>query len=337
MEPADIPQCVELIARDPVLGPRYGPIIEYLPEVWSNHLQREENMTQVFFADEASNATICWCGMSAVVDDEFLGSMKTAPHFWIGPEMTRRIIAGESPILSEKELREANSNGGMNLLCWDNCIRAGHEANSELHRAGMSAFVEIHRGYRWKEIIANQPESPERLAFLLETGAFVWDANAGGYRSTLTEDPTDFIKRPHILGTTPEAERTLQRAWGGRWAGALFDYRAPKLGLNRSEQRLLKCAIGGETDECIAEKLDISLPTVKKLWVSAYRRVQDNLPQLLCGSLRPPEVAARGRGPEKRRRLLLYLRDNPEELRPYSRKLLVTASEPVSHGVISNR
>jgi hypothetical protein len=326
MEPTDIPECVDLIARDPVLGPRYGRMIEHLPEVWLSHLQREDTIAQVLLVGDGPNATICICGASAAVHDEFLRSMKTPPHFWIGPELTRRIVAGESPILSNKEFREANSTGGMNLLCWDNCIRPGYEACSELHRAVMAGFIEVHLGYRWKEIIANQPESPERLNFLLETGAYFWDSNAGAYTSRLPADAADIVSSPHILGTTPEAEGNLQRAWGGRSVGVLFGYHAPKLGLNRSEQRLLKCAIGGATDERLSETLNVSLPTVKKMWVSAYHRVQDNLPELLSAPPRP-EIAANGRGPEKRRRLLSYLREHPEELRPYSRKLLAKVKE----------
>ena len=327
MEPADIPQCVELIAENPILRPRYGRMIEHLPQAWLNQIQREDRFSTVLFTDDGPDGTVCFFGVASAVNDDFLRSMKTEPHFWIGPEMVRRIVAGESPILSTKEFRDANSNGGMNLLCWDNCIRPGYETCSELHRAVVSGFVEQHRGYRWKEIIANQPESPERLAFLLETGAFLWNPNIGAYTSKLEKGTTDFVGNPHILGTTPEAERTIQGAWGGRWVGALFDYQAPKLGLNRSEQRLLNRAFGRATDERIAENLGVSLPTVKKMWVSAYRRVENNLPELF-GDFPRLEIAANGRGPEKRRRLLLYLRDHPEELRPYSGKLLVKTAAP---------
>jgi hypothetical protein len=263
--------------------------------------------------------------MTAVVHDEFLRSMKTPPHFWVGPEMTRRFIAGESPFLSEKEVREGNSGGGLNLVCWDNCMLAGHEADKELQIAAMSCFLEIHRGFRWKEMIANQPESPERVAFLLNTGAFLWDADAGAYTRNSAVDPIDVVTKPHILGSTPEAERN-HPVWGARWVSALFDYHVPRLGLNRSEQRLLKCALRGATDERIAETLGVSLSTVKKLWVSVYRRVDDALPGLLSESSRP-KTAASGRGTEKRRGLLSYLREHPGELRPYSGRLLANASD----------
>lgn len=325
MAPADIPECVKLIANDPVIGPRYGRMIEHLPAVWLDLVQREVNSTQVFFAEGSSNAPICFYGVTAVVRDNFLREIKSPPHCWIGPEIIKRVVDGRSPFLSDQELREANSNGGLNLVCWENCVRPGFESHSELQRCIMSSFIQIHQGYRWKELIANQAESIDRLDFLLATGAFLWDATAGEYTSKLSEDPADVISKPHILGITDESERNRQRAWAGRWVGALFDYHVPRLGLNRSEQRLLTCALGGATDERIAGLLSVSIPTVKKMWVSAYLRVEDHLPELLANAL-GPEIPSSGRGREKRRKLLSYLRDHPEELRPYSRKILAKSS-----------
>jgi hypothetical protein len=101
----------------------------------------------------------------------------------------------------------------------------------------------------------------------------------------------------------------------GSWAGALFDYHRPVLGLSQSEQRLLISALTGITDEELAEALGISLSAVKKRWISIHRRVQDAKPELVSRN-----IPASGRGKEIRRRLLAYLRDHPEELRPVSRR-----------------
>jgi len=60
------------------------------------------------------------------------------------------------------------------------------------------------------------------------------------------------------------------------------------------------------------------------MWVSIYRRVEDCLPELIPDALRS-DTPASGRGREKRRRLLAYLRKRPEELRPVSRRLLSKA------------
>jgi hypothetical protein len=267
---------------------------------------------------EGLRAPICHFGVSAIVRDDFLREMKTPPHFWVGPELTRRIMRGESPLLTGKQLREANSRDGLNLVCWELGFRPEYEANGEVQRYMMSSFIQVHRGYLWKEVISAQSWSPDHLDFILKTGGHLWDPLAGGYTSTLREDPSEIVSKPHILGITRDLELKRQRDWGGSWVGALFDYHPPMLGLNRSEQRLLSCALPGATDEELAAMLGTSLPSIKKMWISIYRRVEDCLPELIPDPLRS-DIPASGRGREKRRHLLTYVREHPEELRPLSR------------------
>jgi hypothetical protein len=40
MQPVDIPECVDIVAKHPVLGARYGPDIEHLPEAWRRLILR---------------------------------------------------------------------------------------------------------------------------------------------------------------------------------------------------------------------------------------------------------------------------------------------------------
>lgn len=76
-----------------------------------------------------------------------------------------------------------------------------------------------------------------------------------------------------------------------------------------------------ETDLELGAALGVSVPTIKKMWASIYRRVADNRPEIIAENAHPP-VEAQSRGKEKRRRLLAYLREHPEELRPYSLRLV---------------
>src|SRR5580658_4007228 len=143
----------------------------------------------------------------------------------------------------------------------------------------MSGFIEAHRGYLWKEVIATQHSSTEHLVFDLKTGGYLWDPTAGGYTSTLPEDPAEIIRKPHIVGFTRDMDRG---DWAASWVGALLDYHPPVLGFNRSEQRLLTCALQAATDEQAAATFGISLSAVKKLWISIYNRVQDGMPVLIA-------------------------------------------------------
>jgi hypothetical protein len=257
-------------------------------------------------------------GVTVIVTDDFLREMKTPPHFWIGPELTRRIMRGESPVLTGKRLREANSRGGLNLVCWEAGFRPEYEGYGEVQRCMMSSFIETHLGYLWKEVISAQSWAPVHLNFILMTGGHLWEPLAGGYTSTLRKDLSEIVSQPHIVGITRDLELKRQADWLGSWVGALFDYHPPKLAFSRSEQRLLSCALPGATDEQLAEMLGTSLPAVKKMWVSIYCRVEDYLPELMPDPLRL-DIPASGRGREKRRPLLAYLREHPEELRPVSR------------------
>ena len=140
MQPEDIPECVNIMASHPVFGPRYGRAIELLPEAWLRLLQSEARITAVIRAGEGPLAPIVASGLTAIVRDDFLCDLKTPPHFWIGPELARRIVKGESPLLTGRQLLDDNARGALNAVCWEASIRRGYEADVELHRYIMTGI-----------------------------------------------------------------------------------------------------------------------------------------------------------------------------------------------------
>ena len=108
------------------------------------------------------------------------------------------------------------------------------------------------------------------------------------------------------------------RGVGKSWQlfSSFFVYTPPRFHFNRSEQLLLHHALMGETSDDLAASLSISPWTVKKRWQAIYDRVADVDRDLLL-----PPVAngahVSARGAERRRRLLHYLRQHFEELRPF--------------------
>ena len=326
MRTDDIQACVELVKADPVVGPRYGDSIQHLPAAWRRLLECESTTATVFLADDGHETTICFVGVSLVVTDEFLADLKRAPHAWIGPHVVRQTISGSCPAVSGKEWRDGNSRGGLNLLCWEACFARGYGAqNAELQRYVMATFIDQHRGYLWKELISTPATDVGHLEFLFRSGAHLWDGLRGCYATAVQKPLEEIVKKPHVLGIHRDLEIERQRDWWGTWVGALFDYHCPVLGLSRSEQRMLSSALSGATDDELARALGVSLPAVKKLWVSVYERVEARLPNLIPSSTRFTEPA-NSRGKEKRRRVLAYLRDHVEELRPVTRRLLPTAA-----------
>jgi hypothetical protein len=184
----------------------------------------------------------------------------------------------------------------------------------------LSVFIEEHRGYHWKEAISSQMESVDRLLWTLNSGGLFWDPGLGRYIESLAKEPLEILRKPHILGVTREIEH--QRP--GSWVGALFDYHPPQIGFSRGEQRLLLSALSGQTDEELSADLGTSASTVKNTWRSIYNRAASCLPELFPEYTRS-DARISERGKEKKRHLLAYLREHPEELRPVSRKLLEQA------------
>jgi hypothetical protein len=72
------------------------------------------------------------------------------------------------------------------------------------------------------------------------------------------------------------------------------------------------------TNPALAKKLDVSLPTIKKMWLSIYGRIAEHAPELIAEDAKTRIESKCGK--EKRRRLLAYLQEHPEQLGPVSRR-----------------
>jgi hypothetical protein len=83
MEPKDIRQCVQHVAAHPILGPRYGKLIEKLPAAIRSALSNGL-ITALFEEFQGSKTRHLGAAMALFVSDDFLHESKTAPSFWIG-------------------------------------------------------------------------------------------------------------------------------------------------------------------------------------------------------------------------------------------------------------
>jgi hypothetical protein len=133
---------------------------------------------------------------------------------------------------------------------------------------------------------------------------------------SLAKGAEEFSVQPHIVGIT----RELEFGRPGSWIGSLFDYHPPRFFFSAGEQRLLIHSISDrtETNTVLARELGVSLNSVKKMWLSIYDRVAEHAPELMAADGESAGDSKRGK--EKRRRLLAYLQQHPEELRPVLRR-----------------
>ncbi len=290
---------------------RYGKRFARLSNVWNELLRRELIISSVVEdLDREQEDRLVGFALCTFLTDWFTRHAKTPPLFWIGPELIRRMDENESPILDYFGIRAANSGDGLNLFVWEADARATTELGflavvTELGKA----FVECHSGFNVKQVIGQQPRSLIQAA--VRGGSWFVHHQTGEYVAPYDSAAVGWARSPFILGLSRELAHKLP----GSLLSPLFCRACPRVFFTRAEQRLLNVALSGGTDREIADALEVSLPGVKRCWESVYARVSSQLPGLLpqdCLGL----SLTRGRGMEKRRRLLSYLRDHPEELRP---------------------
>lgn len=310
MRPQDVDACVKGMAHDEVVAPRYGDAIDQLPLALLGLLGAEAVRAYAFEFAEEGRLSLVGFGISVFVNDAFAQFLTTPPFVWAGPELVHRVLHGSSPVLSDADLRQHNVNGGLNLLMWVTWVQAEYKARLEVMSGMMSVFVELHRGFQLRQIIS-QSEVPETVMTTLSAGGMILTSE-GKHTSTLTMPASEFITTPHCLHITRDLVPPAS------WISSLFVYQSPQIFFSPSEQRLLIAAMAGQTDDELSVDLGISLSGVKKTWRILYERVGTQLPALIPNQATDSLEGERGKG--KKQRLLAYLREHPEELRPLPRK-----------------
>lgn len=257
-------------------------------------------------SDRTEESKIVGIGQLLFVRDSFVHWAKTEmpPHAVY--HAARTLPDGTAPLLTEKEIREANSGPGLNGFIsrwtWEQ-TRATADEQQTIREFMYQSFLIYARQYRYKEVlIAAIGDIPYQRC--LKAGYRLLNDHADYYR----ERPLPAGEAPgYILGITREQalmdEVTL--------ACLAFGYSPPRFYFGPQVQEQLRLAVEqGMTDEQISQSLNDRLDTVKKRWLRLYIEVEDIMPQLWA----PMTGGQRGR--EKRRALIGYLRDHPEELRP---------------------
>ncbi len=242
MRREDVQECVEIVGAHPLLGPQYGNVIKDLRSVWLSLLGREAFRAVVFEDAKDSKVRTVGVGVSSFVSDDFLRDLKTPPFIWIGPELTKRILCGNSPLLSDKQVRQANARGGLNLLTWVGAFNADHLQSAEGFAAMITAFIDAHRGFLLKEITAHAM-TLENLEGAIRSGGLFFSPVEARYVESLDKPLHEVLDAPYLIGLT----RELAMARFGTWIGSFFVYQPPRFGFRPSEQRLLLAALEGGT------------------------------------------------------------------------------------------
>lgn len=294
---SDLSACFEIEPRH--LGAEIAGCERAL-EAWRS-LVRNRSFNSVVIESAGPNHArrIIACGASVFVTADFATRELEHPK----PYLNSRIIASagsrDSVVLPEAEICRRGNRQPVDLV-----ILSGNYLETTLSQKEIEAvqvllpftFMEAHTGYDLNRILIEWTGETQRL----------FHHSSGVFRAVETFAPGD---RGLYVLTRKEAF-----AVSGSVATALFQYQEPVLDLRDSDKHLLAEALRGGTDSELAARMNLSLPSIKKRWLSLFQRVSEVRPQLLPGG-----NAARSefRGPQKRHHILAYVRTHPQEIRPF--------------------
>lgn len=313
MNASDAPTAAEWIIRS---RPVPEPLARLLPDLLQK-LILEETLSGVvaeYIRDADSPPEFAAFGISGFVSEECAKDYLAAPvpHFGIALLDRAGRGYGEGLFLRYEEIAEANAGEGVSLfpLFW---LQRSYDVTDPEARIllglGQQAFLSGHRGYRLARILK---EAPAHLASSFLGGGFREHCRlpAG---TPFSFHPEAGLEEEFAVFDITRAE--LEGKWPSTAVGHLFAHQQPRCGFTRFEQQVLIRAVDGLTDTKIARDLGITADAVAMRWRSIYTRVLDNAPSVL----RSEECFNGARGQEKRRLVIAFVSEHPEELRPYAR------------------
>jgi hypothetical protein len=238
-------------------------------------------------------------GAAMFVSTEFADSELANPR----PGINARFIAAvheQRPIaLTAAEVAQSNAGEGLDLLVlygsWLAPMLSPWE-NAQVQTLLPLTLAQLTAGYRVNRMFAEAIGDNE-VAFVRGTG--------------IAREIATFPELNRVINVTTPQEAFAQP---GSFVRPMFIHREPLLRLSKTEQELLAPALAGQTDSELAASLHLTMPAVKARWRSLFAR----LAQIEQPDLAPEFNGKGGRGPQKRHRVLAYVREHPEELRPYA-------------------
>jgi hypothetical protein len=289
-----------------------------LPELWSALLAREQLYGGVVVERaHGGGESIVAFGMAAFVDDAYAGEFVASPRPYLSAVVYDSVLSGRSPILDRDAVAAANARGDLNLLVLHFGIQLSDPPSATELAAVAAAhggFRLLHEGYNVKRVI-QEVYGPTQVAFLTAGGFRLESDLSAWYGRNGTPEPPPGA-RPYLMAVC-RSDREARLP--GSTVSFVFREAAPRFGFSPAEQRVLQRALCDEDDGTIAEALAVSHDAVKKIWRGIYERIALVDPTLLQDAAATRATAALVRGKEKRRKVVRFLRNHLQELRPYKR------------------
>jgi hypothetical protein len=267
--------------------------------VWRQLLRDGLLISRVVETETAGRKTIRGLGSSVFVSPDFLAAEVSNPRPDINARIFASIAAGAPVILNRDQIARGNAGDGLDAVFLTAVMwpTSTPQEFTEMMTVSLSSCVEAHAGYRLRSVVAESPAGPFRAV----------GTNSGDMEFVGSFDEIDRV----LWRLTREGASTAIASF----SNLLFQYREPVLGLRPVEQQLLAAALSKALDRELASKLGVTVATVKKRWRSIFETIEDVRPEILRAASREREGA---RGPQKRHLVLSYVREHPEEIRPFA-------------------
>jgi hypothetical protein len=268
--------------------------------VWRSLLEDASFLGNVIESERPiGGRRIVACGMGVFVAAPFADREIQNPMPGLNSRIIAGLAAGESLVLSRAQIGVGNAGKGVDFVnlygTWRDGILTADQL-AEAHALLGTSFVEHFAGYRFNRVF-KEAIGQSRIAFARATSTYRLVAEFPQSESALA------VATPESVLTSPYSV-----------AAKLYRYQKPVLRLRPAEQKLLGAALAGKTDAELSAELELSIEAIKKRWISIFDRIDQFKPEILDNA----GTDGDGRGPQKRHRVVAYIRNHPEELRPYS-------------------
>jgi hypothetical protein len=316
--PRDTADCLRLLESRPEYD---AQLLAELPLFWKRLFDEQAMLSAVVEqCDPGTPTQIVGFGADVFVNDSFIEEARTRREPGLTSCVIGRELSGKaSPILRRDAIARANADNGLNVVVVNVATSRSLPARSSdyaIRYRVLEGFIWLHRGYLIKECLQEVWDETDSKWSRAVYGIVRTDY-AEFYEGMSNSGPR---YRPYLVGIT--SEEALKNP--GSVTAPVFLYSRPRLGFSPGAQELLARAMDGETDIEVANALHLSLPAVKMRWRFIYERVASVAPELLPEPICQLSESARGR--EKRRRIVEYVRNHLEELRPFHASRVATSS-----------
>jgi hypothetical protein len=247
-------------------------------------------------------------GLAVFVTSTFADAALADPQPGLNARIIESIDAGKSVIPPYRYLQAANGSATLDHVVMYSTEKSGSLHPNELGlvrnhlaRAYSDSFV----GYQLRRMLYEIVDDEEfeklkgyrglRIVQRLSTSNLpgaraLWTGN----RALCEATAESFLDDPASVAARPFVERT-----------------APILDFTPSQKRLLAAALrGAETTE-LADALCRTPAAIKRTWTGIFEKFVRHYPALL------PATEGPLRGQQKRHKVIAYVREHPEEIRPF--------------------